>query len=213
MSRRRPIYKNLDGKDKNFYIVDANFLANKYIPLKIIPPTNGNDRERIKNCKEWWKIIEKQIKAKRAIVYIPDICIAEVIKVFAKIYYQKKWFTTPQQYNSCLKKFLKDIRTSHKELASKNRHIRYHDISTSRDILISVERFNRIFNTNGYHKVSVPDLIIISTAKYLMDFYNVPYKYLHLLTTDNDLKAGSNKISEIPTAYDPAVQKASSVFK
>lgn len=213
MPKRRPIYKNLNKKEKNFYIVDANFLANKYLPLKIVPKEKEDDRERIKNCKEWWKIIEKQIKAKQAIVYIPDICIAEVIKVFAKTYYRKKWFTTSQQYNSCIKRFLKDIRTSHKELASKNRHIRYHDISTSRDILISVERFNRIFISHGYHGVSVPDLIIVSTAKYLMDFYNVPYKYIHILTTDNDLKAGSNKVAEIPTAYDPAVQKVDSIFK
>lgn len=211
MPKRRTIKIAPEVKMKNFYIVDACFLANKYLPSKIF--ISKHERERIENCKEWWKIIEQQIKLKQAIVYIPDICIAEVIKVFAKIYYQKKLFTTFQQYNSSVKQFLKDIRISHKELAAKNRNIRYHDISTSRDILISVERFNRIFNTKGYHTVSVADLIIVSTAKYLMDFYNVPYSYIHIITMDRDLKAGSNKISEIPTAYDPAVQRASSIFK
>lgn len=211
MPRRRYISKNLKDNDKNFYIVDANFLANKYLPLRIIK--NKGEKGRIDSCKEWWKIIEKQIEARKAIVYIPDICIAEVIKVFAKKYYQQKWFGSYQQYNFCVKKFLQDIRTSHKELSSKNRHIKFHDISTSRDILISVERFNRIFNKNGYHRVSVPDLIIVSTAKYLMDFYNVPYDNIHILTTDNALKAGTNKIPEIPNAYDPAIQKASLFFK
>lgn len=211
MPRCRHIKINLNIEEKNFFIVDAGFLANKYIPIQIAK--TQLDKDRIQSCKDWWKIIEKQINQKRAIVYIPDICIAEVIKVFAKKCYQEKWFKNYQQYNSCINKFTKDIRTSHELLASKNRHIRYHDISTSRDILISVERFNRIFNTKGYHTVSVPDLIIVSTAKYLMDFYNVPYKWIHILTTDKYLKAGSNKIAEIPSAYDPACQKASSIFK
>lgn len=211
MPRLRKIHKNLNASDKNFYIVDANFLANKYLPSKMAK--SPNEKERIENCQEWWKIIEKQIKDKKCIVYIPDICIAEVIKVFAKKYYQEKSFRNFREYNSCVNIFLKDIRTSHKELAAKDRHIRYHDISTCRDILISVERFNRIFNKKGYHRVSVPDLIIVAAAKYLIDFYNLPYKYIHILTTDKELRAGSNKIPEIPTAYDPSTQKASSIFK
>lgn len=213
MPRRRYIeITNLPNNDKNFHLVDASFLANKYISIKNVPDRYKNHIPRIESCKEWWEIIEEQIKKKKAIVYIPDICVAEVIKVFAKKYYQEKWLSYPQ-YKSCIKKFIKDIRTTHKELKSKNRHIKYHDISTSRDILISVERFNRIFNSKGYHQVSVPDLIIVATAKYLIDFYNIPYKNLHILTLDKDLKQGSNKITEIPSAYDPSTQKASSFFK
>jgi len=59
----------------------------------------------------------------------------------------------------------------------------------------------------------VPDLIIVSTAKYLIDFYNIPYDNIHILTCDKALKQGSNKISEIPTAYDPSSEKASTYFK
>lgn len=41
----------------------------------------------------------------------------------------------------------------------------------------------------------------------------MPYEFIHILTTVKELKEGTNKISEIPSAYDPAIQKASSVFK
>ncbi len=210
MSRlRKIIISSLESNHKNFFIVDACFLANKYIPLKIVP---NNQKQRVQSCVEWWKIIEEQINKKRAIVYIPDICVAEVIKVFSKMYYQEALFSCYQKYNACVKKFRNDIRTTHKELASKTRHIKYHDVPTSRDILISVERFNRVFNLKGF-SVSVPDLILVATAKYLMDFYNVPKKYIHILTMDKSLKKGSNKIAEIPSAYDPSSQKASSFFK
>ena len=79
--------------------------------------------------------------------------------------------------------------------------------------MISVERFNEIFNRHNYHTVSVPDLIIVSTAKYLMDFYNLPYSNVHILTMDKALKGGINKIKEIPNAFDPSIERISNVFK
>lgn len=211
MARQRKICINPPNKNINFYIVDTNFLVNKYLTLNKIE--DKREKERIEKCQDWWKIIEGQINKKRAIVYIPDICIAEVIKVFSKKYYCSKSFTNQREYKKCVNKFLKDIRITHKELSAKNRHIKYHDISTSRDILISVERFNRIFHKYNCEKASVVDLIIVSTAKYLMDFYNIPYEYIHIITMDRDLKRGSNKIKEIPTAYDPTTQKPTNIFK
>jgi len=196
---------------KNYYIVDACFLANKYIPTNINPRTKEQENEikRIKACKAWWKIIEDQLDKEQARVYIPDICIAEVIKTLSKKLYNEEWFKDRKQHNRYFRKFTKDVQMTHGDLKKKNRIVRYHDISTSRDILISVERFNKIFTQKGINKVSVPDLIIVATAKYLMDFFDIPYKYLHIITLDNHLRKGSKKISEIPSAYDPTKKEHS----
>jgi hypothetical protein len=93
MPKRRLIaISSLKSNEKNFFIVDASFLTNKYIPLNIVP---NEHKDRIQSCDEWWQIIEEQINKKKAIVYIPDICVAEVIKVFSKKYYQEKMVYIP----------------------------------------------------------------------------------------------------------------------
>ena len=51
--------------------------------------------------------------------------------------------------------------------------------------------------------VSLPDLILVGSAKFLIDFYDIPKKRLHIITMDRRLWEGSKKINEIPNAYDP----------
>jgi hypothetical protein len=58
----------------NYYLVDACFLANRFVPIETAP---AQEKERIERCLEWWKEIDSQVRKKKAIVYIPDICIAD----------------------------------------------------------------------------------------------------------------------------------------
>jgi hypothetical protein len=100
-------------------------------------------------------------------------------------------------------------------LRAATRKIQFHDISTTRDIIISVDRFYELFHKHGLETVSVPDLIIVSTAKYLVDFYDIPPKRLHIVTLDKALRTGSQKIQELPNAYDPteAADAATKIFQ
>lgn len=81
MPRIRKI-KRIPSAGKNYYVIDANFLANKYIAPNFAP--DDHQRTRIEKCLEWWNEIDSQIHSNKARVYIPDICIAETFKVLAK---------------------------------------------------------------------------------------------------------------------------------
>jgi len=210
MARIRKIYLN-PAEGKNYFVVDANFLANKYIP----PDQASNPREktRIQKCLEWWDEIDSQLDINKARVYIPDLCIAETFKVLAQKYYDK-WFQPYNEYSKARKRLIRDITLSDKILRAPIRQIKYHDISTSRDIIISVDRFYEVFHREGL-AVQLPDLVILATAKYLMDFYDIPKSRLHIVTCDRNLRNGSKKIQELPHVYDPSITKdeRSRVFK
>lgn len=200
--RIRKIYRN----EMNHYIVDACFLADKYIPLNAFPTKNASEKNRQRQARlsrDWWKEIENGLKNKKARVYIPDVCISETFKTLAKKHYIQKWYDY-QTYALILKKIRKDLRMDDKELAKKDRKVKYHDLPTTRDIIVSIDRFFQIFFKHGYKTVSVPDLIIVASAKYLMDFYSVPYDSLHIISSDNEIVNGSKKLSEIPNVYDPS---------
>jgi hypothetical protein len=49
-----------DGR-RNYYLVDASFLANRYIPPDAAPA--GHQRARIQACTNWWAEIDKQLDA------------------------------------------------------------------------------------------------------------------------------------------------------
>ena len=51
--------------------------------------------------------------------------------------------------------------------------------------------------------VGVIDLILVASAKYLMDFHDAKRGQLHIITMDNALWRGTKKVSELPNAYDP----------
>jgi hypothetical protein len=69
-----------------------------------------------------------------------------------------------------------------------------------------VDRFYEVFQKAGYI-VELPDLVILATAKYLMDFYDIPRRRLHIVTLDRKLRDGSKKIQEIPNAYNPTTPR------
>jgi predicted nucleic acid-binding protein len=212
LARVRKIDRQPNG-GRNYFLVDASFLANWAIPRGVAPA--GASRDQIDLCMQWWGEIESQLGAGAARVYVPDICIAETFKVLAKKYYDEKWFATPQAFNNARARLRQFVRTPTQTLRAANRCIKCHDIPSTRDTIIAVERFYELFHKHGLGRVSVPDLIIVATAKYLMDFYDLPKARLHIVTLDKDLRKGSKKIQELPNAYDPteSADAAAKVFR
>jgi len=201
MARVRKISRR-PRTEKNWFVVDACFLANRFIPPDRAPV--GIQRDRIVRCAEWWDEIEDQLARRRARVYIPDICIAEAFKVLAKKYYKENWFRNSQDYNYYRSRLRSRISTPVKELRRAGRHISYHDIPSTRDIIVAVDRFYELYFRHG-KTVSVPDLIVVATAKYLMDFFDASKASLHIVTLDRQLRDGSKKILELPNAHDPTM--------
>lgn len=200
---------------KHYYIIDTNFLVNRFIPLNRV--MNENEKKRVESCMEWWKIIDEQIKNDKAKIFIPDICIAEAFKVLAKRYYkekdkEEKLFKNYQEYSQYKKKLSKFVRVSIKDLTKRDRKIAVHDISTNRDIIISVDRFFEIFSGE---KVQIADLIVLATAKYRIDFYDFDKNDCSIISLDNPLRKGAKKLTDIPYIYDPTmkINEASKVFK
>jgi hypothetical protein len=191
MPRIRRISRN-PNPGRNYYLVDANFLVNRFIPPDVAP--DAQQRIRIDRCNEWWEEIQAQLKRNKARVYVPDICIAESFKTLAKKYYEDKWFKRPADLNNARIGLGKFVAVPPKTLKATRREIKVHDISTTRDIIISVDRFYELFH----------DLIIVATAKYLIDFYDIPRDRLHMVTLDTGLWEGTTKIQELPNAYNPA---------
>ncbi len=203
MARVRKIDTDLTASEKNYYLIDSNFLVNKFIPKNIAP--TAEERERLASCHEWWEQIDRQLSNRHARVYVPDVCIAEAFKVLAKKYYTEKWFRSSVKFNHAKKRLSEFVRVDTRTLRAFNRHIRVHDISTNRDIIVSVDRFFEIFNKHRKN-VQIADLILASTAKYLMDFYDVPKEWLHIVTLDTLLREGIAKVPDLPTAYDPTLK-------
>src|SRR5207248_5888367 len=143
----------------------------------------------------WWAKIDIQLTTHRARVYVPDVCIAEAFKVLAKKYYQDKWFKSSVTFNKAKRELSQFVQTPPKTLRSYNRNIRVHDISTNRDIIVSVDRFFELFFKNK-KSVQIADLILSSTAKYLMDFYDIPKGALHIVTLDTHLREGIAKSAD-----------------
>jgi hypothetical protein len=196
---------------RNYYLVDSNFLANKFIPQALAP--EGRERDRIAACLDWWTEIETQLSRQRARVYVPDVCIAEAFKVLAKKYYADKWFPDAVRFNRAKSQLSDFIRVAPRTLRGFKRNIRVHDISTNRDIIVSVDRFFELFFRHE-KKVQIADLILASTAKYLMDFFDVAKNRLHIITLDTSLREGIAKSQDLPPAYDPTLKthRATVVF-
>jgi hypothetical protein len=49
----------------------------------------------------------------------------------------------------------------------------------------------------------VPDLIVLATAKYLLEFFDIPRERLFIVTTDQALKDGAALASDLPNALIP----------
>lgn len=200
----RKIYRTLPNKQKNYYLVDANFFVRKYIPSVII--RNSHERNRVEACKRWWDEIDKQLNRACARVYVPAACVAESFKVLAEYAFHpsEKIFRNVQQYNYWRTKLRNDISIPATKLRTFRRNIRYHDVPMDRDIIISVDRFYELF-AKYCKKVGIIDLSVAATAKYLMDFFDITKDNLHIVTLDTALREGIQKSQDLPIAYDPTL--------
>lgn len=212
MARVRKI-KRAPAPGRNYFLVDANFLVNRFIPPICAP--QGIERTRVEACRAWWDEIDPQLAHRRARVYVPDVCVAEAFKVLAKKYYSASpWFRSAAEFTVAKRKLSAFVRTESSTLKSLKRNIRVHDVPTSRDVIISVDRFLEVFFKNG-KRVQVADLLLAASAKYLMDFYDIPKACLHIVTLDVPLREGIAKVTELPNAYDPTIKshRAGLVFE
>ena len=116
MARVRKIPKNPKKSEPNYFVVDACFLAEKYLPLSAESDAAG--RDRIRECKKWWREIDRQVDERRARVYVPAICIAEAFKVLAKKAFLQDTITA-QQYKTARDRLSNDVTTTRKELRKK----------------------------------------------------------------------------------------------
>ncbi len=200
MAGIRKIQRNPPKSRRNYYVVDACFLSEKYLPIG--SGQKAVEKDRIRRVHKWWREIDRQVENERARVYVPDLCIAESFKVLAKKYYQDSAFSTSSAYKSARERLVKDVTTPPKVLKAQLRHIRYHDLPATRDIIIAVDRFYELFLEHK-KSVGVIDLIVVASAKYLMDFFDMPKAQIHIITMDRPLWQGIKKIAELPNAYDP----------
>jgi hypothetical protein len=174
----------LEPKETIYYIIDTDFFVNKY--LNPSEGSNTHDRDRIRNSHKWWEIIDWQINKKFAILYINDLCIAETFKVIAKKYYIEK-FLKRNRYQNIRNKITSDIQLSISKLISKCRFIKYHNLSIERDIIVGASRYLEIAHKHNLQTISVVDLITLSSAKYLMDFYRINKEQIYILTGDDKI--------------------------
>ena len=210
MARVRKIDNSPKG-GRHHYLVDANFLVNKHLSATQAPTLN--ETTRITACQQWWAKIDAHVRARRARVYAPDVCIAEAFKTIARKHYRDSWFAQYSEFAAVRKHLSDDVRVPTTTLKAFNRVIPFHDISTNRDIIISVDRFFELFLKNGKN-VQIADFILLATAKYMLDFFDIPKDCLHIVTLDNALREGIGKAVDLPNAYDPTRpgHRASVVF-
>ena len=195
------------------YIVDPCFLFYKYVKEKDLC-----DKEDLKNfphSHEYWKIISAQIISRKARVFVPDICIAETFNTFSKKRFnqEEKNFNN-NTYHSCRKKFIKDISIRADAIRKANRNIEFYNISLNREIIIGIDRFYEKRSKNGKNKVSTVDLIILSTAMYLIDFFGISKKTVKIISRDNDLYDLARSFPELPDIFNPDKERdrANKVF-
>ena len=196
--------------ERNYFLVDANFLANRHINASHV--SDKTEKERIKCAKEWWKEIRKQLINDQARVYVLDLCIAETFKVLARKYYNnEKIFSNYSSYNHAKEALAKDLTLSTKDAKKSVRKIKYHDIQTNRDIIISVDRFfeKSCKECKKFGETGIVDLLILSTAKYLTDFYGLPRKKLYIVTQDNPLYKLAKSYADLPMAFNPSMKSDS----
>lgn len=198
--------------NKIFYVVDANFLANKRINEKQIQ--SPSEQGRVISAKKYWSVIDKQLDEGLAMVYVLDLCIAETFKVLAKKYYNNESiFKNHTSYTYAKRKLHEDLHLSSKKAKASVRSIKYHDIQTNRDIVISVDRF---FEKACKQKsnVSVVDLMILATSKYLIDFYGIDRDDMKLITQDCPLYELAKSYQDLPVTFNPSynIDSAEKVF-
>ena len=163
-----------------FYLIDANFLIYHFLDASRI--SDISEQNRAREAQAYWKIIESQRKAGRAKVFVLDVCIAEAFKTLAKKYYNKSGiFPNAVYFKNARDRLRKEVQLSVKGASKSVRKVTFHDIQTTRDIIIGVDRFFENALKKGKN-VGIIDLMILSTARYLIDFLGFDRAKLFIIT-------------------------------
>ncbi|MCH7903488.1 MAG: hypothetical protein IH944_02850 [Armatimonadetes bacterium] len=159
------------------------------------------------------------MKVNKARVYVPDICVAEAFKALAKNYYKATgcWWTSSDGYQKSRARLRDLVSMSHKKMKATRRKVHVHDVQSDREIIIGVDRFHEAFlkQRPRWLNVGLPDLILASTGRYLMDYYDIPKERLFIVTMDTTLITGINKCcAELPNCHNPTdpAHSAANIF-
>ncbi|HEY3250986.1 MAG TPA: hypothetical protein VGK25_07695, partial [Ignavibacteria bacterium] len=163
-------------------------------------------------CRAWWQVIDFQLNSGYATVYINDMCISETFKVIAKKYYQGRKFSAGR-YQRIRNKITEDLQIDVKTLISAKRKIKYHNLQVDRDLIVGASRFLEIAHKNNLHRISVIDLVILSSAKYLMDFYKIDKDSIKIISGDDKIIRCSKKANDIPNVIDALDNSPSKYYK
>jgi hypothetical protein len=188
-------------KELIYYLVDANFLLFRFVnPRKI---TDSNEKRRAELARHYWKQIDAQMHQHSCKVLILDICIAEVFKTFAKKYYDKAGiFPKSVDYRNAREGLRNMVQLGARDASKTTRVIRCHDIQTNRDIVLGVDRYFEKVHKHK-RKVSIVDLLILSTAQYLIDFLGFDRDRISIITMDGDLYKLARSVKQLPAAFNP----------
>ncbi|MBU1921033.1 hypothetical protein KKG66_09315, partial [bacterium] len=175
---------------------------------------NSTERKIVEDCLDWWTEIDNLLNSEQATVLIPDICIAGTFKVLAKKYYRENVFKSAQEYGGARGRLRKDIQLSPEKAKRVKRPLKFHDIQTTRDAIISTDRFFETQNKQMLN-VGIVDLLILAHAKLLIDFYAFDPAYLFIVSTDKALRSLSQKFRDVPKVFNPALksESAQSIFR
>ncbi|MCX7973589.1 MAG: hypothetical protein N3B16_03715, partial [Candidatus Aminicenantes bacterium] len=67
---------------------------------------------------------------------------------------------------------------------------------------IGVDRFYELLY-KGEDNVEITDLILLASAKYLMEFYDIKKEHLYIISCDSRLSKLASKTQEIPAVINP----------
>jgi hypothetical protein len=173
-----------------------------------------SEQDRAREAQAYWKVIASQRRAGRAKVFALDVCIAEAFKTLAKKYYDKSGiFPKSVHFKNARDDLRKEVQLSAKGAAKSVRKVSFHDIQTTRDIIIGVDRFFE----NAFKKrknVGIIDLMILSTARYLIDFLGFDRSELFIITMDGPLYDLARMYPQLPATFNPdkAADAANKIF-
>lgn len=184
-----------------FYLVDANVLIYKFIDATKI--NDQHEQKRAHTAQSYWNHIDAQRKAGLAKVFVLDVCIAEAFKTLSKKNYDKSGlFPYPANYKNACDRLRKEVQLTTKEARKSQRIVTFHDIQTNQDIIVGIDRFFEMTHKKK-KRVGVIDLLILSTAKYLTDFFGMNRDHIYIITMDGPLYDLARSYPELPSAFNP----------
>lgn len=209
--KQRPATISTSTAHMLYFLIDTNVLVNKYLNPSTIKDVT--EKARVQACKEWWKEIQVLLKKSKARVYVLDLTIAEAFKVLAKKYYGGKVFSTTAAHKQARDRLRKDIHLPLNVARAWKRRIGFHDVSTNRDIIISVDRFFEKMHKLKLKNIGIVDLLILASAKYLLDFYGIKQEEMFIVTMDKAMWSLARSLQDLPRTFNPTLEPASKVFK